>query len=200
MKNLIWIALFSLSIAFVSCNQDSVTPEDDSAVSEFLFMATTADSVTHKKKCNLTEIEVSALPAAVTAYISTTYVGSTINKAGKTDDGLFVVSVTKADGTKVGLVFNADGTFKAERTHKSHGTPVAVTALPKAITDYVTANYAGSTIEKAFQSTTDSSYKLVVKKSDGTFVGLGFDKDGKFVGEVSVKGKGKGKGRGNKPS
>ncbi|GAB4021892.1 hypothetical protein GCM10028808_68020 [Spirosoma migulaei] len=61
----------------------------------------------------LTEVAVSSLPAAITAYITTNYAGATINKAGQdstTSD--YVVSITTADNKRGVLLFSSDGTFK----------------------------------------------------------------------------------------
>jgi hypothetical protein len=200
MKNLIWISLFGLFVTVSSCNLDSVVPADDNAVANFLFLSTAEDNPTGTKpdkKCNLTVIEAKDLPKAVTDYISANYAGGTIESAGKTDDGKYIVRVKKADGTYVGVAFDANGVFLKEKAHKDHGTPVATADLPKAVTDYVSANYAGGTIVKAFKNT-EGALRVIVKKADETFVGVGFDATGKFTGEVTVnkKGKDKGKGRG----
>jgi Putative beta-lactamase-inhibitor-like, PepSY-like len=215
MRNLKWMAMLMLALSTLLWNcqpQDSdITPEEEAAVLEdFLFLTTTeqttststpspftsgrgpqffsrnsADTV---RKCRMTELAIADLPTSVTNYISANYAGSTIERAGKNDEGKIMVLLKKADGTKVGLAFDANGAFISERQHKGKGTQIAVSELPAAVTSYVTASYAGSTIERAMKDT-DGNFRLIVKKSDGTKVGLGFDKNGKFVGELATKGK-----------
>ena len=80
----------------------------------------------YPKGAKLTKVEVSALPAAITAYAAK-YAGYTVKAAGKNDAGEYFVVIEKTTGTdaeikasrKV-LQFNADGTFKQETTPPSH--------------------------------------------------------------------------------
>jgi hypothetical protein len=61
---------------------------------------------------------------------------------------------------------------------------VAFSALPSAISTYLTANYSGYTFEKAFEvlsSTKAVTAYIVVIKYNGNFVGLKFDASGTFV-------------------
>lgn len=79
----------------------------------------------HAHKANLTKIEISALPASITSYITSDYAGSEIKMAGTNDTGEYFVGI-KVDGAVKILLFNADGTFNkelekpAERGHKRH--------------------------------------------------------------------------------
>lgn len=198
MKQLTKIGTFLvLSIfAFTSCNNDGVFPADDdaSALADFMFLATTNDTTSTGRshgKCNVTEVAITDLPAAVTSYITANYAGATIDRAGKLDNGNFVVKVTKADATHTGLVFDAAGAFVSEKTHKGGkgGTPVAVADLSATIKAYIAANYAGATAEKAFTNA-EGKFFVVIKKADATFVGLGFNADGSFISEMSKKRKG----------
>ncbi|HLO45289.1 MAG TPA: hypothetical protein VK175_13220 [Leadbetterella sp.] len=67
------------------------------------------------------KIDVATLPAAITTYISTTYAGSTVSGARKSSDGKYGVLVTKADGTKIMLGFDAAGVFLNELSMKGKG-------------------------------------------------------------------------------
>ncbi|WP_171036525.1 PepSY-like domain-containing protein [Dyadobacter sediminis] len=78
----------------------------------------------HAHKAKLTKIEVSALPAAIKAYITANYAGSTVSTAATNADGAYFVAITTNDVVKV-LLFNADGTFSKEleksgKRHKKH--------------------------------------------------------------------------------
>ena len=66
-----------------------------------------------------TSVDVASLPAAITSYISTTYAGSTIEKAVVASDGRYLVAVRKADSNIVGLAFTAEGTFVQEVSMRS---------------------------------------------------------------------------------
>jgi len=67
--------------------------------------------VAHKAK--LTEVAVADLPAAVTSYITTTYAGAEIKKAGTNADGQYFVGIIIDSKVKI-LLFNADGTINKE--------------------------------------------------------------------------------------
>lgn len=134
----------------------------------------------------ITPVDAGALPATITDYITANYAGGTIDKAGTQANGNYVVIVVNSDGTKVGLLFDADGNFLQVLPNLGHGggghlpTPIDISALPATITDYVTANYAGSTIDKA-GTQANGNYVVLVVNSDGTKVALLFDADGNFL-------------------
>ncbi|GEO03387.1 hypothetical protein AAE02nite_10510 [Adhaeribacter aerolatus] len=188
-------------MAFYSCEKNEVEPTDDAALVELALLATADDGsgtttstpTKTKNGCNLNQVAVTDLPSAVTTYITTNYANATIERAAKIEAGGYLVHLKKADGTNVGLVFDASGSFVSEKAHpKNHGTPVAVTDLPVTITNYVAGNYSGATIAKAMKNDS-GNYVVVVKKSDASVVGVAFAADGTFTGEVTVKGKGGGR-------
>jgi hypothetical protein len=203
MKNLkfLILSLFAISIGFTSCDKSDVSPStDESAYVDFMFLATTADSskTTHNgKKCNLTEVAVASLPATITSYVSTNYAGATIDRAGTTTEGNYVLHIVKADGTHAGLIFDSKGAFVEVRQGKGgKGTEVALADLPAAITSYISTNYAGSTTVKAMTNP-EGKFGVLITKADATKLMLGFNADGSFVGELSMDKKG-GKGKGGK--
>lgn len=63
---------------------------------------------------DLTKINASALPANASAYIVSTYAGSTIEMAATDANGNYITTIRKADGTRTVLVFDATGAFKEE--------------------------------------------------------------------------------------
>ena len=200
MKNLkfLMLSLFAISIGFSSCDKSDVSPNaDSSAYVDFMFLATTADSskTTHDgKKCNLTEVDVATLPAAITSYINTNYAGATIERAGTTTGGNYVLHVIKSDGTHAGLIFNSEGAFVEARQGKGvKGTEVALADLPETITSYIATNYIGSTTIKAMTNA-EGKFGVLIEKADATKLMLGFNADGTFIAELSMNHKG-GKGR-----
>lgn len=187
-----FLLAFAAIIGLTSCDKSSVdaVADGESAVMDMIFLATTDDSTGtfrgHRGKCNITEVAAEDLPATVTDYITANYAGSTIERAGTNDAGTYIVKIMKEDGTYAGLAFDADGSFLAEKTHKSKGTSVAAEDLPAAITDYIASDYAGATLHKA-RLFDDGTYAVLIIQADETYLGLGFDADGNFVAELSMK-------------
>jgi hypothetical protein len=207
MKNLkvLILALFAAVVGLSSCENLGLSPAettDDSAFVDFMFLATADSSSSggkhhNGKKHNMTEIETSALPTTVTAYITANYAGSSIKRAAQSDSGKYAVHIVLADSTHKGLLFDAAGVFVKEFSGKGHGgEKIDITTLPAAVTSYISSTYAGSTISGARKSS-DGKYGVLVTKADGTKILLGFDAAGVFLNELNMKGKGgKGKGKG----
>ncbi|MFD2573116.1 PepSY-like domain-containing protein [Spirosoma soli] len=130
---------------------------------------------------SLTKITVADLPAAITSYVTTNFSSATITLAAKDENRGYFVMIT-INGERRTLLFNLDGTFNEEivRRVKENYTAVAVTSLPAAITSYVTANYAGSTIVQAGKSST-GQFLVWVQQANARPVALVFAADGTFV-------------------
>ena len=182
-------------MTMTSCDQQEVDPlaDNESAILDLMFLATTEDSTNtfrnNKGKCDLTEVAVEELPAAITDYIVANYAGASIERAGTSaEKGIYAVAIKKADETFAGVIFDLEGNFLKERTRGRKGTPVAAEDLPSAITDYIAANYDGATVAKAFTHE-DGRFGVLLILTDETFQGVGFDTDGNFVGEFSMKNK-----------
>ncbi len=195
-----FIALFGLTLW--GCNTaQQVVPDTDLSAARL-----GGDTTGFHCRSNITRIAVADLPAAITSAISASYAGATVDYAAKDDTGNFLVALTQNSARKT-LLFNADGTFNKELALRDgpgghgpgghggfgHGrdslTQVAVTALPAGITSYVTANYAGSTINAAGKDAT-RGYIVMITLADGTRKALLFNTDGTFTQEVvrGVKG------------
>jgi len=203
MKQMVLLLVASVGFWFVSCQKDSsdMSPSADTDDVSLETVANTAarfsleaDSVTtHTCKGKLTEVAVADLSAVITNYISTTYPGSTLKFAAKDESGKVVVSILLADGTPKGVIFNADGSFKAEL--KSHAkraklTEVAIANLPATITGYITTNYAGAEIKKAGNNADGQYFVGIVL--DGKVKVLLFNADGTFNKELEKPAGGKG--------
>ncbi len=207
MKKLImagFVAVLGL-VGLYGCNNNaSVDPSD---VSSARLGAAVMDSA--GRPCSLTKVEVSSLPTTVTAYITANYAGATVKEAAKDSNGNFDVMILVGGLPRV-LQFNADGTFKMELTFKRgkgfganggpgghdgpgghNAAPVSVTALPAAVTSYITTNYAGATITGAVQGPNGGF--LVLISVSNTPKALEFNADGTFSKEV-VKGAGRNNG------
>lgn len=201
MKKMTLLGVALLSIYLTACNKDTLSPVNSQSV-------TTTDNATTdgargqapgdstKKRPQLTEIDLATLPASITEYITKTYAGASIKKAGKDKDGNFHILIEK-DTKPTGLLFNADGTFNKELPPppQEHGmqqgqgmgappqlTEVDVATLPAAITDYITKTYAGATIKKAGKDEA-GNYSILIEK-DSKPLGLLFDATGAFQKEL----------------
>lgn len=175
-------------LAMTSCQKEDVSADtEDVALAEITYSAAreaAAIDSTTKRVCKgkLTSIDIASLSKTITDYITKTYAGSTVKYAGTDTAGNTVVGITLADGTHKGVIFDSKGAFVAEMKSfklKAPLTSVAVSALPKVITDYIAANYAGYTTTKA-GTNADGTYFVSITK-DTTRTILQFDKDGKFV-------------------
>lgn len=65
------------------------------------------------KRPQLTEVAIADLPTATTTYITTNYADATIEKSGTDPEGNYLILVSIGD-KKVGVKFNADGSFAEE--------------------------------------------------------------------------------------
>lgn len=195
-KNTLLLAiLFAFTI--ISCQKEDAldTSADVEDVTDFLKMGASADATDSpavRKKCrDITQIDVASVRSEITSYINTNYAGASIEKAGVDSLGNFFIKIVKADGSHIGLLFDANGNFVKEllRGHKHRrGTEIAVADLPANASAYITANYATASIHKAIKME-DSTYKVILVLADGTYQGLAFDANGNFVSTVTVKDK-----------
>lgn len=138
----------------------------------------------HNHANNHTPVAIADLLPAITSYISTNYVGSTITSAHKESDGSFDVFVTTALGAKLNINFSATGVFVAVSSddihHLGSGTVIAIADLLPAITTYISTNYVGATTVAAKQET-DGSIEVYIVTADGVKLELKFDSAGVFV-------------------
>jgi hypothetical protein len=189
MKKMIAMVVALAGLWIVGCQKDNsgVTPSVESTTLESVVSAAarysvTTDSVTVGKcKGKLTEIAAADLSTAISAYINSTYAGATVKFAAKDAEGKVIVAIVLTDGTVKGLLFNADGTFNAElKQHaaKAKLTKIEASALPAAITSYISTTYAGAEIKQAGKNAAgeyfvgilvDSKIKVLLFKADGTF-------------------------------
>ena len=65
------------------------------------------------KKAKLEKVDITTLPASVSAYVTANYTGYAIKKAGKDADGNLIVGIKNDAGHKV-LKFDSAGKFVAE--------------------------------------------------------------------------------------
>jgi hypothetical protein len=191
MKRTLVVLMTLLAGFLAACQPDTITP-DELMGPEFLNasaarLSAEADPVT-QSKCKGKLVAVANLPAAVTSYLSSNYAGSKVLFAGKDEEGKLVVAVQKADGTHVGVLFKADGTFAQElqrHAKKARLAPVEVSALAGSITSYIGSTYSGAEIKRAGK-TEDGSVLVHLKTGDVHKVLL-FNADGTFARELEKR-------------
>lgn len=130
---------------------------------------------------SLTKVAVADLPAAITSYITTNFASATVTAAALDATRGYLVMITQGTDRRT-LLFGTNGTFTQEivRGLKGNYTAVEVSALPAAITTYITTNYAGATIKAAGKNST-GQFKVLVQPATGRIVELLFAADGTFV-------------------
>lgn len=137
----------------------------------------------HRNGMMQDSIALSALPASVQAFFKATYASDTLTKAFKIHkDGYLVISVNNG---VYATAFNASGAFfKRVRLHAREGkaTVIEASALPAAITTYLTATYPGYVFNKAYSISSNGSLRgyVVVIDSNNTRYGIAFDANGNF--------------------
>lgn len=126
-------------------------------------------------------IDPVSLPSVVQQAVTQDFSGQSITEASKVtgSQGSVLYDVTVASNESAS--YSASGK-KCNR--------IDIASLPQAISDYVTANYAGTTIKKASQITAeDGSTKIIVRLDNRK--ALSFDDAGNFLGEKTGHKKGK---------
>ena len=135
-------------------------------------------------------IAVTALPAAAQTYITANYAGQTITAAYKvTIDGTNEIFYAAELSSGVEVVFDANGKFLMEEKdmygdddHEDDATitNIAATDLPATAQTYISTNFAGKTITKAYKATfKNGTIEYGVELNDGTDVY--FDASGNFM-------------------
>lgn len=153
-------------------------------------------------------VAASALPATIQAYLTANYSGYIFNKAFAVKDTTGAVKsyvvIINYNGKPVAALFSADGTFvkvleqrekgdqdgdgwhrggRFDNRDGQHRDTLALTSLSATITTYLSANFAGDTLTKAF--TTREGSILVISKNNGLFATL-FTGAGVFVKRVAL--------------
>lgn len=129
-----------------------------------------AQEAKEKKAPKLSEVEV---PAPVKSKFASLYPGIKAEKWEK-ENGNFEVKFHQ-NKTEMSILVDASGSLLETETE------IEVSALPKAVADYVTKNKPGKKIKEASKITDVKgvmTYEAEVEKTD-----LIFDKDGKFIRE-----------------
>lgn len=153
----------------------------------------------------------SSLPAAVQSYLNNTYAGFTPLKAFVIKDTLGnvkgYIAIIRFNDKPVALEFKADGSFKKVLEQREKGDlngngwhlgglfedrdgkckdTIKLNDLPQSIRNYMTSNYPGDTLLKAFK-TKEGAY-LLISKNNGAFATL-FNKNGGFEKRVELPAK-----------
>ncbi|PTQ93562.1 putative PepSY-like beta-lactamase-inhibitor [Mucilaginibacter yixingensis] len=140
---------------------------------------------------HLDTVAISALPTTIKTYFATNYATDTLVHAVVTKDTSYIVfSVNKgmfatAFSSKLAFIKRVQLNPRPVKKH----TAIAQSALPVAITTYLTKTYPGYAFDKAFAETTNGVVDryVVLIDASGTRYGLVFDMSGTFVKSIPVK-------------
>jgi len=225
-KSLIYL-ITAVTFAVSSCKKENSavsgntdTPSPSSTISVAATNSTSAgsastDSVYIVQLCGRGEVRdsiaASALPAGITAYLTTNYPGFTFKKeySIKSSTGIITgyVAVIYFNDKPVGVLFDSNGNFVKVLEQREKGDldgkgwhhggrfedrdgikkdTVALSVLPSAITAYLANTFTTDTLLKAFTNR-DSSY-IIISKNNGLFATL-FDNKGNFIKRVALHSK-----------
>lgn len=218
MRKVFFVALWLVCLGFLaSCQKENILNDEFSssskaAVAEMTSYLTGGSGDAQGEHLHPTPVEVGELPTAITDYVAANYPDGEIKRSGVLPNGNYILIIQNADGTKVGLLFDAEGNFLQVLPppangggngpgggHHPHPTPIDVSELPTAITDYIAANYAGDTIQHA-GTVENGNYIVVLQNADGTKTALSFDANGNFIEVLPApNGNGGGHGGGHHP-
>jgi len=134
-------------------------------------------------------VALSAIPAVVQTYFTTTYATDTLLHAAIAPDGSYIL-ISK-NKTLFATDITATGTFISRM--QIPGPPAVHTSvlqanLPSAITTYLTATYPGYVFDKAFSASNKSGiigYEVFIT-SNNTKYAVTFDATGTFVKAIAV--------------
>jgi hypothetical protein len=135
-------------------------------------------------------IALSALPAAITSYLTANYASDTLVRASKTRDSGYVV-ISKNNGL-FATVFSASGTFVTRvqlPAHSGKAISVDQNALPANVLSYLSSTYPGYVFDKAFSITVNGVLQgyCVVIDANNTKYGIQFDGAGNFVRVKTIR-------------
>ena len=151
-----------------------------------------------QKGANFTKIELTTLPAGLTAFLNTNAAGYKLDYAVaiKKDSVIVEYHIGVTIGT-VKKEFHLDANFQQLANHPAKGghTPPNVTitsltasSLPAAIKTYLDTNYAGWALVKAASAAVDSvvkDYHVVIEVATKKYL-LEFDGTGKFEKAIAL--------------
>jgi hypothetical protein len=153
-------------------------------------------------------VAFSALPTAISTYLTSNYSGYTFKKAYSITDSLktvinYIVTI-KYDSSYIGLKFTATGIFisvleqragpdlKGKGWHSGgpfdnrdgkHRDTIALSALPAAVTSYFSTTYPTDTLLHA-STAIDSTY-ILISKNNGLFA-TAIKTNGTFVKRIQI--------------
>jgi hypothetical protein len=136
-------------------------------------------------------IALSAIPAAVSTYFTTTYAADTLLHAFVTHDSTYVL-ISKNNGLFATAITPAGSLVVRAQIDARHGKVASVTeaALPAAATTYLTTTYAGYVFNKAFSISSKAGallgYDVFITVNNTKYV-VTFNATGTFVAAKAIR-------------
>jgi hypothetical protein len=127
------------------------------------------------------------IPDAVKTFVRTAFPGASVISLAKDQERRIKVELKGENGTVVILLFDPAGTFIARRIIEiPTWKPVTANEVNERIRYFINTRFPQATIEKAMQSE-GGHFRLVIKTTEGYFVGLAFDSKGVLTAMVRMK-------------
>lgn len=136
-------------------------------------------------------VALSAIPANILSGFTASYASDTLVKAFKSADSGYVL-LSRNNGV-FATAYNASGIFvnrvAMHEGGKGQATAIEASALPAAITNYLTTTYPGYVFNKAFSLSVNGTVKgyVVVIDANNTRYGLSFDSGGNFIAAKTIR-------------
>jgi hypothetical protein len=135
-------------------------------------------------------IPLGALPAAINSYYSTNYPQDSLVGAIKNRDSSFMV-LSVNNGAFV-TAFDANGNFIKRvqlQQHHGHANPLAESALPTSVENYLSTTYPNYVFKQAFAVAENQALKgyVVFIDANGTKYAVEFDAQGNFVKAATIR-------------
>ena len=192
-KNLMMMLALVMTVMVSSCDEkanEDIAPqeqaEDTGNTNNSRLRMVGSDTYDTSNMDEWSEVTIADLPQSAQDHLTANYADIALEEGYRTDTGEFVILLEN----DMVVVFNADGAviiefdlsqFFDDDDHDDDDEDfdeVPLDSLPQAIKDYVAANYAGATIEEAYQCP-DNDHYIVFLDND---IALEFDGQGNFVG------------------
>ncbi len=135
-------------------------------------------------------VALSALPASILSYYKENYPGDTLVKAYENRDSSYIIF--SVDNGVYATAFNAQGTVISRMQLHDNSGDIAVlpeSALPSAITAYLTSTYPDYVFKEAFSynyNGTVAGYIICVD-ANGTKYAVLFDATGNFIKSLTIR-------------
>jgi hypothetical protein len=137
-------------------------------------------------------VSIPSLPAAIISYFASNYASDTLMHAFINHDSSYVV--LSINNGAYATVFDSNGVFISRTllpspSHHGDLNSIDATALPAAVTTYLTTTYPNYVFKNAFKVNENGTLKgyVIFIDANATKYAVEFDASGNFVKAVTVR-------------